>query len=140
MSVKCPRCGAEGTLYRQKVSGRTYIYIRHRRGKAEKKCYLGPADEYVFVQRVYSDAYVPLSLTNVFDVDLTNVLRHLIDAIRLQHHRFVILKQFNKLRELYNSLRKLQPELNILINDIEKDLPTGDEQKIVETLGLESGP
>lgn len=138
--VKCPRCGAEGSLTRQRVGRREYIYIRHRRGSIDKKCYLGPADEYIFVQRIYSEAYTPLGLKNVIDVDLIQVLRGIIDAIRLQHQRYIILKQYGNLRKLYENLKKLLPELQLVVSDIERDIPHVDEETIAEKLGLESGP
>ncbi|MEM1698204.1 MAG: hypothetical protein QXG48_06065 [Thermofilaceae archaeon] len=140
MSVKCPRCGAEGALYRQRIGNREYVYVRHRKGKSEKKCYLGPANEYVFVQRVYSDAFLPLGLKNIADVDLTQVLQRLIEALRLQYHRFMLLKQINNLHELHVSLKRVLSELQLLISDIERDLMHEEEQKIAQKLGLESGP
>ncbi|MEM4976132.1 MAG: hypothetical protein QXT64_02280 [Desulfurococcaceae archaeon] len=138
--VKCPRCGAEGSVYRQRVGKREYIYIRHRRGDIDKKCYMGPADEYVAVQRIYSEAFVPLELKNVADVDLTRVLARIIDAIRLQYQRYVILKQYGNLRELYENLKKLLPELQLVVSDIERDIPRDEETVIAEKLGLESSP
>lgn len=132
--VKCPRCGAEGSIKRQRVGRREYVYVRHRQGKTERKCYLGPADEYVVVQRVYSEALAPLALTNVADVDLTQVLLRVMEAIRLQAQRLVILKRFEDLRRLYESLQRVAPELDVLIQDIKRDLPLEGEEEVFRKL------
>ena len=135
--VKCPRCGADGCLKSERIHGRVYMYVRHRRGNSEKKCYLGPRDEYVAVQRVYGEVLVPLSLRNVAEVDLTQVLARLIDAIRLQAQRYALLRQYEELRALYDGLKRLQPEIDLLLRDIEIDLPTELEREIAGKLELE---
>jgi hypothetical protein len=58
MTVVCPRCGKEGTLELKRVGQREYVYVDHfykdANGNWRKyRCYLGPADEYVYVTRTH---------------------------------------------------------------------------------------
>jgi len=43
----CPRCGLPGYVEKQKRGFRLYLYVVHEsymnRGRARKRCYLGPA-------------------------------------------------------------------------------------------------
>jgi hypothetical protein len=59
VTVVCPRCGKEGTLELKRVGQREYVYVVHYYKDAsgewrKKRCYLGPADEYVYVSRLHS--------------------------------------------------------------------------------------
>ncbi len=59
MTVVCPRCGKEGSLEIKRVGSREYVYVAHfykdPSGNWRKyRCYLGPADEYVYVSRLHS--------------------------------------------------------------------------------------
>lgn len=52
--IKCPRCGALGSLYSNTTPHNTYYYIYHgvdSRGKP-KRCYVGPAD-YKYVTKLH---------------------------------------------------------------------------------------
>lgn len=54
----CPRCGISYSyIERKKVGSRVYIYAVHytRVGRVRRvrRCYLGPADRYIYVERIH---------------------------------------------------------------------------------------
>lgn len=130
----CPRCGERGSVYVQTVNNRDYVYVRHRKGKSERRCYLGPADEYVAVQKIYGEVYAPLALKNVNDLDVGEVMRNAVEAARLQAQRFFLLKQGERLARLLEALRDVRRELALLIRDVEDDL-----RRLEEGGGREGG-
>ncbi|MEM4454846.1 MAG: hypothetical protein QXT28_09065 [Thermofilaceae archaeon] len=130
--VVCPRCGERGSLYVQRVGGRDYVYMRHRKGKSERRCYLGPADEYVAVQKVLGEVYAPLALRNVNDLDVGEVIANAVEAARLQAQRFFLLKQRERLAKLLEDLERARKEVALLVKDIREDLERLEEEGDVE--------
>lgn len=64
MKVKCPRCGEVGYLTVQTNFGREYLYVVHVHGKRRRKCYIGPAEGYKYVEKLTG-----IGLTNILDPD-----------------------------------------------------------------------
>lgn len=118
----CPRCGERGSIYVQRVNNRDYVYMRHRKGKSERRCYLGPVDEYIAVQKVYSEVYAPLALRSVHEVNIGEVLQNAVEAARLQAQRYFLLRQREGLARLFEKLKKAREELTILLKDVKEDL------------------
>jgi hypothetical protein len=117
----CPHCGLPVEYISEERRGeRVYLYavhyVRVGRRKRVKKCYLGPADKYEYVER-----FVKLDLTNILDLDFMRVVEraveNFINAARvtnskeLQKYISVAERMSAKLVELAEKLDSLVGEL-----------------------------
>lgn len=96
----CPRCGLPFSyIERRKVKDRTYLYAVHVgyfMGRREiKKCYLGPAGSYDYVNRMHQ-----LGLTNLLDKS------QYLDAVHESIQKVLRTEDPDLIAELYTILNK----------------------------------
>jgi hypothetical protein len=74
--VICPRCGEEGYLTAVTVKGKKYLYVLHKADGKMVKHYVGPAEGYVAVNKLYG-----LGISNLLDANLNDVLASILSRI-----------------------------------------------------------
>ena len=111
--IICPRCGQEGYLVSSKVKGKKYLYVSHKEGKKTIKHYIGPADGYTAVNKLYN-----LNLTNIMEVDLEDVIASLLD--RVEEELEDITNVDEKLKKIWDIENLLELHMKRL-KDVEKE-------------------
>jgi hypothetical protein len=120
--VVCPRCGELGYVERRVVrtSGgewgkvKTYIYVVHGRGRDKRRCYIGPAEGYDYVEQ-----HLALGLTNVMDVRYEEVAVSAIDHFLLEA-QLARTKSEAELAEALERARRLRSLLEERLGELQR--------------------
>jgi hypothetical protein len=121
--VVCPRCGEPGYLERYEVAGRRYLRVVHGRGRNRRRCYIGPAEGYDYVEQ-----HLALGLTNKLDVRYEEValsaLEHFLLEVQLARSRgeAEVAEALGRVRELRSQLEARLAELRRLEGELEGEL------------------
>jgi len=104
----CPRCGSKyNWIEHHKRGERIYLYAVHKEGKGKNakrwKCYLGPADSYVYVTRTHRQE--GLRLKGLADIDRAleylDALINYIETVELDGAvRLKLAERFKRLAEV----------------------------------------
>ncbi|MEM4020314.1 MAG: hypothetical protein QXG57_08820 [Thermofilaceae archaeon] len=114
MGGSCPRCGLPGYRSVEKRGGRHYVYYVHYTPKTKKvrKCYVGPAARYEYVEHMHS-----LDLDNLESVDYfavaMNALKNYVRRVEKEAEERPQLKGelLSKVERLIAVLERLREEL-----------------------------
>jgi hypothetical protein len=131
--VKCPRCGAPGSLKVFKVADRLYLRVDHGSSKKRTYCYLGPADEYI-----HADWLLALGLTNLNDVDFLEIALNALERLkagieRLRFEQGGKREALEKLKIAENKLTEYIEEIENLRKELEEELK--EEEELEEEVG-----
>jgi hypothetical protein len=130
----CPRCGDLGYTVVEPRGGREYVFMVHvkeRAGKKRriKKCYLGPADKYEYVERIHG----LLALTNIVDQDYLEVVKSAVqkyvDRVRAASARYGGEKARVLLLEASRKLSRLSEILGRMAVELEREAETYREEE-----------
>ena len=117
MVEACPRCGLLGYRSVERRHSRYYVYFIHVDPDTKKmrKCYVGPADGYDYVERMHSLNLDNLDDVDYYDVALNAIAKYILKAEKeieeRQHLREEHLRKVKRLIEiLEEAMRRLMKQ------------------------------
>jgi len=127
--VICPRCGSEGILEIFNVNGRQYLRVVHyyydvKKKRRKRLCYIGPVDEYEYVNRLHL-----LGVTNLKDSDPSKIVENVVNTFIGIAVRKVLRNQLTddesiafvrKAKALLSTLDECRKRVEGLLKDMQK--------------------
>ncbi|MEM4952206.1 MAG: hypothetical protein QXV81_08100 [Ignisphaera sp.] len=109
MVEACPRCGLLGYRSVERRHNRYYIYFIHIDTSTKKirKCYIGPADGYDYVERIHALNLDNLDNINYYDVALNALIKYILKAEKeIEERQHLREEHLRKIRHLMEILEK----------------------------------